>query len=183
MKWIMRYLKGTSKMCLCYGGSKPILEGFSDSDLAGDVDTSRSTSGYLVTFGGGAVSWQSRLQKCVALSTTEAEYIAITEGCKEMLWMKRLFKEVGLRQEEYVVYSDSKSAIHVSKNPSFHSRSKHIQIRYHWVRDALDEKSLFLHKVHTDDNGSDMMTKGLPKDKHAVCCAKAVLGLVPTFSH
>ena len=102
VKWILRYLRGTSKLSLCYGGSKPILEGFSDSDLAGDVDTSRSTSGYLVTFGGGAVSWQSRLQKCVALSTTEAEYITITEGCKEMLWMKRLFKEIGLKHGRYI---------------------------------------------------------------------------------
>ena len=144
------------------------------------MDTLRSTSGYLFTFGGGAVSWQSRLQKCVALSTTEAEYIAITEACKEMLWMKRLFKELGIRQNKFVVYSDSQSAIHVSKNPSFHSRSKHIQVRYHWVRDVLDDKELYLEKVHTDDNGSDMMTKSLLKGKHDVCCTKAGMGLVPS---
>ena len=97
--------------------------------------------------------------------------------------MKRLFKEVGLKHGEYGIYSDSQSAIHVSKNPSFHSRSKHIQVRYHWVRDVLDEKRLLLQKVHTDENGSDMMTKGLPKSKHDVCCTKAGLSLVPVFSH
>ncbi|KAK9940454.1 hypothetical protein M0R45_017116 [Rubus argutus] len=76
VKWILRYLRGSSKFCLCFGGSKPILEGFIDADWAGDLDSRKSTSGYLFTFAGGAVSWQSKLQKCVALSTTEAEYIA-----------------------------------------------------------------------------------------------------------
>ena len=116
----------------------------------------------------------------MALSTTEAEYIATTEGCKEMSWMKRLLKEIGLKHGRYIVYSDSQSAIHVSKNPSFHSRSKHIQVRYHWVRDVLDEKQLSLEKVHTDDNDSDMMMKSFPQAKHEVCCAKSGLGLVPT---
>ncbi|KAM2456035.1 hypothetical protein PS1_015961 [Malus domestica] len=73
VKWILRYLNGTSKMCLCFGSSKPILEGFTDADIGGDLDGRKSTSGYLFTFAGGAVSWQSKLQKCVALSTTEAE--------------------------------------------------------------------------------------------------------------
>ena len=89
VKWILRYLRGTSKVCLCFGNGKPVLDGFTDADMAGDVDSRKSTSGYLITFAGEAVSWQSRLQKCVALSTTEAEYIAITEACKEVLWMKK----------------------------------------------------------------------------------------------
>ena len=88
VKWIMRYLRGTFKLKLTFGSGKPILVGYTDSDMAGDVDNRRSTSGYLMTFSGGAVSWQSRLQKCVALSTTEAEYIAAAEACKELLWMK-----------------------------------------------------------------------------------------------
>uniref|UniRef100_A0A3Q7H9P6 Reverse transcriptase Ty1/copia-type domain-containing protein n=1 Tax=Solanum lycopersicum TaxID=4081 RepID=A0A3Q7H9P6_SOLLC len=98
---------------------KPILCGYTDSDMAGDVDTRKSTSGYLVTFAGGAVSWQSRLQKCVALSTTKAELIAIVEACKELLWMKRFLGELGCAQE-------SQSAIHLGKNSTFHGRSKHI---------------------------------------------------------
>ncbi|GAA0156234.1 hypothetical protein LIER_38241 [Lithospermum erythrorhizon] len=80
-------------MCVCYGKREAILEGFTDSDMAGDVDTKKSTSGYLFTFVGGAISWKSKLQRCVALSTTEAEYIAITEGCKELLCLKT-FNEV-----------------------------------------------------------------------------------------
>ena len=68
-------------MCLCFGDGKPMLDGFTDSDMAGDIDSRKSTSGYLMTFAGGAVAWQSKLQKCVTLSTTEAEFIAITEAC------------------------------------------------------------------------------------------------------
>ena len=80
VKWILRYLKGTSNMCLRFGSGKPQLDGFTDSDMSADVDTSRSTSGYVMTYEGGVVSWQSRLQKTVALSTTEAEYMAAVEA-------------------------------------------------------------------------------------------------------
>ncbi|CAL9013346.1 unnamed protein product, partial [Prunus brigantina] len=134
VKWILRYLRGTSKMSLCFGGGKPELIGYTDADMAGDLDSRKSTSGYLITFSGGAVSWQSKLQKCVALSTTEAEFIAATEACKackEMLWMKRFLQELGQEQHKYILHCDSQSAIHLSKNPSFHSRSKHIDVRYH----------------------------------------------------
>ncbi|CAL9011601.1 unnamed protein product, partial [Prunus brigantina] len=104
---------------------------------------------------GGAVSWQSKLQKCVALSTTEAEFIAATEACKEMLWMKRFLQELGQEQHKYTLHCDSQSAIHLSKNPSFHSRSKHIDVQYHWIRDVLEFKQLQLEKIHTDDNSSN----------------------------
>ena len=92
-KWILWYLKGTSMEDLCFGSGPSVLVAYTDSDMAGDIDSRKSILGYLVVFAGGIVSWQSKLQKCVALSTRETEYIAITETCKEMLWMKRLFKE------------------------------------------------------------------------------------------
>ena len=133
-----------------------------------------------MNFAGGAVSWQSRLQKCVALSTTEAEYIAVTEACKELLWMKKFMHELGVNQERYVLFCDSQSAIHLSKNPTFHSRSKHIELRYHWIRDVLENKILILEKVHTNENGSDMMTKVLPPAKLAVC--RKIAGLNQPFS-
>ena len=88
------------------------------------------------------MAWQSRLQKCVALSTTEAEFIAITEACKELLWLKKFLQGLGLKQERYVFHCDSQSAIHLSKNSSIHSRSKHIDVRYHWIRDVLNDKLL-----------------------------------------
>ena len=173
VKWILRYLHGTSSLSLCFGTGEPILSAYTDSDMAGDIDTRKSTSGYLITFAGGAVSWQSRLQKCVALSTTEAELIAVVEACKELLWMKRFLKELSFVQERYVIYCDSQSAIQLGKNSTFHSKSKHIDVRYHWIRDVLDTKLLELQKVHTDENGSDMMTKSLPRGKFEICCSIA----------
>ena len=136
VKWIFRYLRGTSKLCLCFGKGKPVLEGYTDADMAGDLDRRKSTSGYLFTFVGGAISWQSKLKKCVALSTIEVEYIVATEAGKEILWMKTFFKELGLKQDEYVVYCDSQSAMDLSKNATYHSKTKHIEVRYHWIRDA-----------------------------------------------
>ncbi|XP_057432549.1 germacrene A acid 8-beta-hydroxylase-like [Lotus japonicus] len=159
VKWILRYLYGTSSMRLCFGGDKPTLVGYTDSDMAGDIDSRKSTSGYLIKFAEGAVAWQSRLQRCVALSTTQAEFIAITEACKELIWLKKFLQELGFVQDKYLLFCDSQSAIHLGKNSTFHSRSKHIDVRYHWIRDALDAGLLELAKVHTDDNGADMMTK------------------------
>ena len=134
-----------------------------------DIDTRKSTSGYLITFSGGAVSWQSKVQKCVVLSTTEAEYIAATEACKNILWLKRFLLELGHAQQEFVLHCDNQSAIHLSKNLSFHSRSKHIDVRYHWIRDVLEAKEILLKKIHTDKNSSDMMTKSLLKEKFYFC--------------
>jgi ATP-binding cassette subfamily B (MDR/TAP) protein 1 len=169
VKWILRYLRGSTNMKLYFGGSKAKLIAYSDSDLAGDIDGRKSTSGYLVTHSGGAVSWQSRLQKCVALNTTKAEFIAVTEVSKELLWLKRLACELGFKQDKYVLFCDNQSAIHLSKNASFHSRSKHIEVCYHWIRNVLSSKQLKLEKVHTDDNGADMLTKVVTRAKLDVC--------------
>ena len=97
VKWILRYLRATSKTCLCFGTNKLVLVGCTDVDMAGDVDSRKFTSGYLITFSGGTMSWQSRLQKCVALSTIEVEYIAFTKASKEILWMKKFLQELGLQ--------------------------------------------------------------------------------------
>ncbi|GAA0153795.1 hypothetical protein LIER_11952 [Lithospermum erythrorhizon] len=140
IKCTLRYLKGTSDLSICYDGTETGLQAFTNPDMAGDIDSKKSTFGYLFTYAGGEIYWQSKLQRCVALFITEAEYIAITECCKEMLWLKRLFKEVGIEQRQFTILCDSQSAMHLSKNPSFHSRSKHIQIRYHWIRNLLEEK-------------------------------------------
>jgi hypothetical protein len=94
--------------------------------------------------------------------------------------MKKFLQELSLQRERYLLYCDSQSAIHLSKNSTFHSRSKHIDVRYHWIRDALDEKLLHIEKIHTDDNGLDMMTKTLPMQKLEIYRRKAGLVEPPT---
>ena len=99
MKWIFRYLRGSSKPCLSFCSSKPVLKGYTNADMVGDLDGRKSTFGFLFTFARGAISWQSKLQKCVALSTTKAKYIAVNEVGKEMLWMKQFPQELGLMED------------------------------------------------------------------------------------
>ncbi|KAK8957035.1 hypothetical protein KSP39_PZI000307 [Platanthera zijinensis] len=179
VKWILRYLQGTTDLSLRFGGSEPELLGYTDADMAGDLDSRKSTSGYLMLFAGGAVSWASKLQKCVALSTTEAEFIAVTEAGKELLWMKRFVRELGFTQDRYMLMCDSQSVIHLGKNSMFHSRSKHIDTRYHWIRDVVEKKELELLKVHTDDNGADMLTKVVTRGKFETCVRIAGMAVSP----
>ncbi|KAJ4744606.1 Gag-Pol polyprotein [Rhynchospora pubera] len=170
VKWILRYLKGTRGLRLCFGGdSKLAIEGYVDADHAGCSETRKSTTGFVFTIGGGAVSWMSRLQDIVALSSTESEYVALTEAVKEMLWLKRLLAQFGLKQMEYVVHCDNQGAIHLSKNAAYHSRTKHIDVRYHFIRDVLDHRKLVVRKVHTKENVADMFTKVVPPDKVIFC--------------
>ena len=118
-----------------------VLEGFTDADIAGDIDNKRSTSRYLITFVGGVVSWHYKLHKCVALFITKAEYITTTEAMKEMLWLKSFLQEMNLEHDEYVVYCDGQSALDLSKSTMYHSRTKHIDVRYHWLRDIVEENA------------------------------------------
>ena len=99
--------------------------------MSADVDTSRSTSEYVTTCAGGVVSWQSRLQKSVALATTELEYMAVVEAHKEVIWMKDFIGELGIQHEAFRLHCDNQSAIHLAKNAAYQSSTKHIQRRYH----------------------------------------------------
>ncbi|MCO5553380.1 hypothetical protein L7F22_006901 [Adiantum nelumboides] len=149
VKSIMRYLKGTKNKRLYYGKGPLELTGFCDSNMAGDVDTRKSTSGYVFTLAEGAVSWCSRLQKIVALSTTEAEYISATEASKEAIWLAPLCNEFGLPDKAPMLGCDSQSAICLAKNAMFHARTKHINVRYHFIREVLEDGLITLVKVHT----------------------------------
>ena len=169
VKWILRYLKGTSKMGLCFGKSSLTLQGFSDADLGGDLDGRKSTTGYIFTLGGTAVSWKSKLQSRVALSTTEAEYVAMSEAAKEMLWLKNFLKELGKEQQGSPLFSDSQSAICLAKNPVFHSRCKHINMKYHFIRDLINDGDLSLLKIAGSENPADMLTKTVTTDKLRLC--------------
>ena len=165
VQWILRYLRGITSHALCFGGIYIVLQGYVDADMVGDKDSRRSTTGYVFTVGGTAVSWISKLQQVVALSTTEAEYVAATEASKEMIWLQRFMEELGKKQENSRLYSDSQSAIHLEKNSVFHSRTKHIELKYHFIRSVLDEEMLKLEKIHTSQNPTDMLTKGVTREK------------------
>ncbi|KAL5755348.1 hypothetical protein ACOSP7_023568 [Xanthoceras sorbifolium] len=171
VKWILRYLRGTTNKTLCFKGGDTTLTGYVDADLAGNVDIRKSTTGYVYTLGGTAVSWVSQLQKIVALSTTEAEYVAVTEASKEMVWLQSFLEELGKKQEDNILYCDSQSAIHLAKNPSFHSRTKHIQLRYHFIRSLLEDGILKLEKISGAQNPADMLTKTVTTDKLKLCSA------------
>eukprot|EP00253_Pinus_taeda_P028030 PITA_28030 len=141
----------------------------------GDLNKRRSTSGYVFTLARGAISWMSKLQNIVALSTTEAEYIANSHACKEAIWLKGLFGEFGRLHDNIKLFCDSQSAIHLAKNPAYHSKSKHIPIKYHFVRQVITERGVSLEKVHTKENCADMFTKLVLLEKLHSCLAS--LGL------
>ena len=177
VKWILRYLKGTIDKGLCFGGDTCQISGFVDSDYAGDLDRRRSTTGYVFKIHGAPVSWRSMLQATVALSTTEAEYMAMAEGVKEALWLRGLLDDLGLKQDCVNLNCDSQSAIHLAKNQVHHARTKHIDVRYHFVRDVIEEGSISLIKVHTNENPSDMLTKAVSGSKFQHCLE--LLSIIP----
>ena len=134
MKWVLQYLRGTSKYCITFDGRCDVVCSYNDVDFAGDLDKRSSTSCYVFTFAGGAISWMSKLQNIVALSTTEEDYISASHACKEAIWLKGLLGEFGRVHKNVIFFCDSQSAIYLAKNPSYHSKTKHIPVNYHFVR-------------------------------------------------
>ena len=116
------------------------------------------------------MSWLSSLQSCTSMSTTEAEYIAASEACKEAIWLARLVRDLGITVEMPTLHCNSHSATMLAKNPMFHdAKTKHIEVKFHFIQDMLEDKSLHLVKVHIDDNPADLLTKGLPLERSAYC--------------
>ncbi|RVW80130.1 Retrovirus-related Pol polyprotein from transposon TNT 1-94 [Vitis vinifera] len=171
VKWILRYLKGSLDTCLCFTGASLKLQGYVDADFAGDIDSRKSTTGFVFTLGGTTISWTSNLQKIVTLSTTEAEYVAATEAGKEMIWLHGFLDELGKKQEMGILHSDSQSAIFLAKNSAFHSKSKHIQTKYHFIRYLVEDKLVILEKICGSKNPADMLTKGVTIEKLKLCAA------------
>ncbi|GJU92725.1 retrovirus-related pol polyprotein from transposon TNT 1-94 [Tanacetum coccineum] len=139
-----------SNVALCYGESGLTVKGYVDSDYAGDLDGSKSTTGYVFTLSGGIVSWVSKLQSVVAMSTTEAEYVAAAQASKEAVWLKMLLEELGHEQEKITLFCDNQSALYLARNPTFHSKTKHIRVQYHFVREKVEEGTVDMQKIHTD---------------------------------
>jgi transposase InsO family protein len=167
VKHILRYVAGTPDHGLFYrrkeGESGNIrLVGFSDSDFAGDVDDRKSTTGVLYCLGDSPITWHSTKQKVVALSSCEAEYIAAGSGACQGVWLARLLKELTNSESVAPVLKvDNKSAIDLSKNPVHHDRSKHIEVKYHYIRECVEGGKIVLEQISTKDQLADIMTKSL----------------------
>ncbi|GJR43670.1 retrovirus-related pol polyprotein from transposon TNT 1-94 [Tanacetum coccineum] len=135
----------------------------------GDLDGSKSTTGYVFTLSGETVSWVSKLQSVVAMSTTEAEYVAVAQASKEAVWLKMLLEELGHKQEKITLFCDNQSALYLARNPAFHSKTKHIRVQYHFVREKVEEGTVDMQKIHTDDNATNYLTKAMNCDKFIWC--------------
>lgn len=167
VKRIMRYLNGTLNLGLLYSKEKPKeCIGFSDADWAGDQDDRKSVSGYMFQISGAAVSWRSKKQTCVALSTAEAEYMALASAAQEAVWMRQLLTDLKVNQTgPTLMFEDNQSAICMAKNPQFHGRAKHIDIKYHFVREQIASGVIDLKYCKTEDMVADIFTKGLSEAK------------------
>jgi transposase InsO family protein len=171
VKRIFRYLKGTTGQSLQYKADNKQLVGYCDADWGGDHDDRKSTTGYVFVLAGGAVSWASKKQPTVALSTTEAEYMATTQATKEAIWLQRLLGEVGFRtcaQSPMTIFSDNQSSVALTKNSVYHARTKHIDIQHHFVRERVENQEIAVMFCRTEDMVADVLTKGLAREKHVV---------------
>jgi hypothetical protein len=165
VKRILRYLKGTTEYGLWYPkGNQLDLYAFTDVDWAGCVDDRKSTSGATFYLGGCLVSWSSKKQSTVSLSTAEAEYIAAANCCTQVLWMKQMLSEIHIHYDAPIpIFCDNTSAISISKNPVMHSKTKHIPIKFHFIREQVLSNIIKLEYVGTKDQIVDIFTKPLPK--------------------
>ena len=149
--------------------SKKEQTGYVDSDYARDLDKRRSSTWHVFTLSHAPVSWRYTLQVTVTLSTTEAEYMTLTEVVKKAIWLQGLMDDLRIEQEFLKVNCDSMSAIYLTKNQVWHVRRKHIDARYHFVRDILEDGDIELKKIHTKNNQADMLTKVIPEVKFNHC--------------
>lgn len=185
-KHLLRYIRGTTDLCLTYDAKagKRIIMGYADADWGGCLDTRRSTTGYVYRTFGGIVSWKSRRQPTVALSTAEAEIMATTDAAKQAVWLRRLLQDLRYpMQDPIVILNDNVGAVELSQHPGNHDRTKHIDMRHLWVREKVNSNLVTIKYVPTEHNLADVFTKQLPlvKAQHF----NQVLGLrqVPLSHH
>eukprot|EP00253_Pinus_taeda_P006369 PITA_06369 len=158
---VSRYMTNPSEIHM--KAAKRIL---SDSDWGGSLDDRKSTSGNCFSFGSGLVTWNSKKQSVVALSSTEAEYVAVTSAGTQALWLRKILEEIGEKQvQPTVIYCDNVSAIKLAKNPVHHSRTKHFDMKYHFIIDLVQKKDIELKHINTPHQLADIFTKAVAKDQ------------------
>jgi len=152
-----------------FTGNSPNVEGYCDADFAADLDTRRSTTGYVFVMNGAAISWSTRRQHTVAASTTEAEYMAAAAGVKEALWLRQLMADMHLGVQSISMYGDNQSALKLLRNHVSSQRSKHIDVVYHFARGRVMRKDVEFQYIPTSLMVADALTKALPENKHTFC--------------
>ena len=169
LKRVLRYLAGTRSLGIVYrsDAKNPNFTGYLDAAY-GNTEEDKSISGYVFIASGGAITWSSKKQITQALSSTEAEYVAMSEAAQEACWLRSLHKELGLLQESIptVIHGDNEGSIAMAKNPTFHKRAKHISIRWHWVHDLVQDVVIDFESICNPDQTADVLTKALPRIKH-----------------
>jgi hypothetical protein len=159
----------TADYDLTFGGSSETLVGYCNTDYAGDLDSKRSTTGYVFLMFGGAVSWSSRLQPTVFVSTVEAEYLSARQAVKEALWFRKLGADLGLNLGHVQIYCDNQGAIQSLKHPIASQRSKHIDVIHHFARERVACKEVNIIFCRTEDMKADILTKALAPGKFKEC--------------
>jgi hypothetical protein len=171
VKRVLRYLKGTEDYVLMFEGQLKDLSGYCDADWGADPDTRRSTMGYVFNLGSGVISWCSKRQTTVALSTCEAELMAQTHAAKEAMWLRKLLQDLIVKSEEHtdltstIIFGDNQGAIALTKNPQHHGRTKHIAIREHYCRELAEAGDVKFAYIPTYEQVADGLTKGLSVPK------------------
>lgn len=171
-KHVLRYLKGTVDYAIKYSAINSKMEMYVDSDWAADENGRRSRTGFVAILAGGPISWESKKQRSVALSTMEAEYMALSEATKEVIYLRGLLSHMNLNSlvfSQTVIHCDNQSAIQLSKNDVYHRKSKHIDIRYHYTREVQQQGKVNVQFISTHNMTADMLTKSLPKIKLQRC--------------
>ena len=165
-KRIIRYLKGTSNLGLTYTSNAENVYGYSDAAHA-NTDNYCSTSGYTFLVGGAAIIWGSRKQTTIALSSTEAKYVALSEASREAMWLRHLYGELGwIQQGPTLILGDNDGSIAMAKNPQFHKHSKHVDVCWHWVRELVQDGLIDIKTCRDPEQTADVLTKALSKKKH-----------------
>lgn len=166
-KRVLRYLKKTKQLGLKYYKSKNVnIVGYVDADWSNDLNDRRSYSGYCYMLSGSVISWSCSKQKCITLSSTEAEYVSISEACREAVYLRNLQHEITEKWYKIVIYNDSMSAQKLLLNPVFHNKTKHIDIKYHYCREMIKENIVSVDYLCTSDMPADLLTKSLGAIKH-----------------
>lgn len=186
-KRVLRYVKGTKHYGITYRNDTTrhvgpsdsnLFYGFSDAAFANTEDK-RSISGYVFLANGGAITWGSKKQTAIALSSTEAEYVALSEASREAMWLRHLYGELGFIQKEPILLlGDNDGSIAMTKNPQFHKRTKHVDIRWHWVRELVSDGLITISDCRDPQQTADILTKQLPRPKFTKHVGELGLSLV-----